>query len=142
MCLPCGRSGFDPWVEKIPWRRERLLTPVFWPGEFHELVHGVAKSQTRLSNFHLCISSFKVSLLSCITRCLMLKCYIFPSSDLESAISLRNIPFREKQYLEISIWAPWVLVNIGHKHFILIVYNLQSLGWVSFSIIFIISFDF
>ena len=27
----------DPWVGKIPWRRERLPTPVFWPGEFHEL---------------------------------------------------------------------------------------------------------
>ena len=27
--LQCGRSGFDPWVEKIPWRRERLPTPVF-----------------------------------------------------------------------------------------------------------------
>ena len=25
---------FDPWVGKIPWRWERLLTPVFWPGEF------------------------------------------------------------------------------------------------------------
>ena len=29
--------GFSPWVEKIPWRRERLPTPVFWPGEFHGL---------------------------------------------------------------------------------------------------------
>ena len=27
--------GFHPWVGKIPWRRERLLTPLFWPGEFH-----------------------------------------------------------------------------------------------------------
>ena len=35
--LQCGRPGFDPWVRKIPWRRERLPTPVFWPGEFHEL---------------------------------------------------------------------------------------------------------
>jgi len=35
ICLQCGRPGFDPWVEKIPWRRERLPTPVFWPGEFH-----------------------------------------------------------------------------------------------------------
>ena len=26
---------FDPWVRKIPWRRECLLTPVFLPGEFH-----------------------------------------------------------------------------------------------------------
>ena len=23
------------WVGKIPWRRERLPTPVFWPGEFN-----------------------------------------------------------------------------------------------------------
>ena len=27
----------DPWVGKIPWRRERLPTAVFWPREFHEL---------------------------------------------------------------------------------------------------------
>ena len=31
----CRRPGFDPWVWDIPWRRERLPTPVFWPGEFH-----------------------------------------------------------------------------------------------------------
>ena len=30
-------TWFDPWVGKIPWRRERLSTPVFWPGEFHGL---------------------------------------------------------------------------------------------------------
>ena len=28
---------FDPWVGKIPWRRERIPTAVFWPGEFHGL---------------------------------------------------------------------------------------------------------
>ena len=28
------RPGFDPWVGKIPWRRARQPTPVFWPGEF------------------------------------------------------------------------------------------------------------
>ena len=37
ICLQCERPGFDPWVGKIPWRRERLPTPVFWPGEFHGL---------------------------------------------------------------------------------------------------------
>ena len=26
-----------PWVGKIPWRREQLPTPVFWPGEIHGL---------------------------------------------------------------------------------------------------------
>ena len=29
------RHGFDPWVGKIPWRREWRYTPVFWPGEYH-----------------------------------------------------------------------------------------------------------
>ena len=43
--LQCGRPGFDPWVGKMPWRRERLPTRVFWPGE-------LAKSWTRLSDFH------------------------------------------------------------------------------------------
>ena len=33
--LQCGRPGFDPWVRKIPCRREWLPTPVFLPGEFH-----------------------------------------------------------------------------------------------------------
>ena len=35
--LQCRRPGFCPWVRKVPWRRERLPTPVFWPREFHEL---------------------------------------------------------------------------------------------------------
>ena len=26
---------FDPWVGKIPWRKEWQPTPVFLPGEFH-----------------------------------------------------------------------------------------------------------
>ena len=33
----CNRPGFDPWIGKILWRRERLPTPVLWPGEFHGL---------------------------------------------------------------------------------------------------------
>ena len=34
ICLQCGRPGLDPWVGKIPWRRNRLPTPVFlgFPG--------------------------------------------------------------------------------------------------------------
>ena len=43
----------ETWVGKIPWNRERLPTPVTWPGEFHDLlVHVVAKSRTWLSDFH------------------------------------------------------------------------------------------
>ena len=51
------RPGFGPWVGKTPWRRERLPTPVFlvWRipmdrGAWQAMVHGIAKSQTRLSD--------------------------------------------------------------------------------------------
>ena len=33
----CKRPGLDPWVGKMPWRRERLPTLAFWPGELHGL---------------------------------------------------------------------------------------------------------
>ena len=33
--LPAMRRQFDPWVMKIPWRREWQPTPVFLPGKFH-----------------------------------------------------------------------------------------------------------
>ena len=29
--------GFNSWVGKMPWRREKLPAPVFWPREFHGL---------------------------------------------------------------------------------------------------------
>ena len=54
ICPQCRRPGFNPWVGKIPWRREQLPTPVFWPGEFHgqRILAGVTKSWTWLSDFH------------------------------------------------------------------------------------------
>ena len=35
ICLPWRRPEFHSWVRKIPWRREWLPAPVFFPGEFH-----------------------------------------------------------------------------------------------------------
>ena len=34
---PAMTAGFNPWVRTIPSRRERLPTPIFWPGEAHGL---------------------------------------------------------------------------------------------------------
>ena len=50
------RRGFDPWVEKIPWRRAWQPTPVFLPGESpwteeacrQATVHRVAKNWTQV----------------------------------------------------------------------------------------------
>ena len=35
LCLRHRRPRCDPWVRKIPWRREWLPTPIMLPGEFH-----------------------------------------------------------------------------------------------------------
>ena len=35
ICLQCRRHEFNPWVQKILWRRKRQPTPVFLPGESH-----------------------------------------------------------------------------------------------------------
>ena len=35
ICAVYKRPRFHPWVGKIPWRREWLPTPVFWPGDVH-----------------------------------------------------------------------------------------------------------
>ena len=34
-CWRLNRHGFDPWVRKIPWRRQWQPTPVFLPGKSH-----------------------------------------------------------------------------------------------------------
>ena len=51
--LPAMRETWvDPWVGKIPWRRERLPTPVFWPGEFHGLYSPMGHKE--LLSLHQC----------------------------------------------------------------------------------------
>ena len=45
---------WEAWVQflgvgKIPWRRERLPTPVFWPGEFHGLYSPWGRKQSDMT---------------------------------------------------------------------------------------------
>ena len=54
-----GRCRFNPWIGKIPWRKKWQPIPVFLPdknpmnrGDLPAIVHGVAKSETRLSDRH------------------------------------------------------------------------------------------
>ena len=58
-CRRCKRCRLDPWVWKIPWRKEGLPPPLFLPGEpmdrgaWWVTVHGVTKSWTRLKRFSM-----------------------------------------------------------------------------------------
>ena len=67
ICLQCRRPRFDTWVGKIAWIRERLLTPVFLPGEVHgerslagysPWDHKESETTERLTHTHT-ISTFK-----------------------------------------------------------------------------------
>ena len=51
--LPAMKEpGFDPWVGKMPWRRERIPTLVFWlENSMDSGVSRVGKNWTRLSDF-------------------------------------------------------------------------------------------
>ena len=59
----CRRPRFDPWVGKIPWRREWQPTPVFVPGKSHgqrrlagysSRVHKKSDMTEWLTHFHVC----------------------------------------------------------------------------------------
>ena len=43
-CPPSRRCGSNPWIGMIPWRRERLPSPVFLPGELHGQINLVGYS--------------------------------------------------------------------------------------------------
>ena len=62
MHLQFRRPRFDPWVGKIPWRRERLPTAVFLPGEFHGLYSPWGHKESDM-NEHL---SFSLAMAVCL----------------------------------------------------------------------------
>ena len=65
-------TGFNPWIGKIPWRREWLPTQISLPGRFHRQRRlagyspGIAKSLTWLSKVHItCLKSQHQNLYFC-----------------------------------------------------------------------------
>ena len=78
MCLWCRRPGFNPWVWKIPWRREWLPTPVFLPVEYPEQrsLTGYSPWGCKVGNNWLSLSyiwiKFPFLLLICLVSILLL----------------------------------------------------------------------
>ena len=67
VCLQCGRPGFNSWVRKMPWRRERLPTPGFWPGEFHGLYSPWGHKESDMTE-QLSVSHYSTNWSSSITQ--------------------------------------------------------------------------
>ena len=114
----CGRAGFDPWVGKIPWRRERLPTPVFWPREFY----GVTKSRIlEWATFTFTWSTLGVSQVAPLVKNRPAR-----AEDGKRFMGLgfdpcvRKIPWRRKRQFPSSIlpwdipYSPWGPRRVGH----------------------------
>ena len=82
-----GRTGFHPWFGKIPWRRERLPTPVFQPGEFHGLYSSWGCKELDMM---VTFTSLQ-ALILCLNGYLLLALWALSSRVLVSAVRWRGI---------------------------------------------------
>ena len=73
----CNAGDLDsvPWVEKIPWRREWLPTPLFLPEEFHGQRSlagyspwGPKELDTTEVSWHACMHCYDVDHIQCVLR--------------------------------------------------------------------------
>ena len=126
--LQCGRPGFDPWVGKIPWRRERLLDPVFWPGEFHGLCSPWSNKELDLTErLSLSVYSIYIAGLFVIKSdfCyfnLRLKC--LQQLDVVSKIKLQSLQTKNaKTYKEKIFLKTWNHHNMKKYHLIAVKYK-------------------
>ena len=98
----CKRLGFDPWVGKIPWRMERLLTPVFWAGEFHGLYSPWGfKELDRTEQLSLSLTFDFIHLCSspaCVCVCVCV-CVCFPLKRQLGHLALGEHSFKQKKEL-------------------------------------------
>ena len=113
------------WVGKIPWRRERLPTPVFWSGEFHGLYspEGCRVNTTEWLSLSL---SFHLPLLPVVANINTLLYFvdnlicIFEISSiiwLSSIILFHGHSFSEKLYFSFSsffFFISWRLITLQH----------------------------
>ena len=103
----CGRPGFDPWVGKIPWRREQLptLDIQFWPGEFHGLyspwVHKELDMTEWLSHSLTHAANSKSSLLP---GCVIVPCtYMSSPGPHKEEMAGQGIPRSPTKYLLLTL---------------------------------------
>ena len=113
-CRRHKRSGFDPWVGKIPWRRAWQPTPVFLPGESHGqkslmgyTVHTVAKSRPWLK--WLC------------THTVVLKRHVMN-------ICYGKITFSLKIYFPLSI--TYIYLYLTHACVCVYIHTYAEFSWV------------
>ena len=71
-----GDPGSIPGLGRLPWRRERLPTPVFWPGEFHGQSMGLQKVGHDLATQHMYVPRFSVYEVFCFMSSLIITIFL------------------------------------------------------------------
>ena len=113
-------------VGKIPWRRERLPTPVFWPGESYGLYRPWGRKELDmtelllLSLFFLCMYIF-IQLSLYTKYCLMHFC-------------LHMLSFLIKLFLNTNFKSYtfcWTQIGFSSSHLLNIFFVINSLGCIS-----------
>ena len=92
--LQCRRPGFDPWVGKIPWRRERLESPMVC------IVCEVANTPTQLNNVHSSLSCF--DMIYPITFSFLIQIKILYNCPLTMLLTLDSIVVREHTFYDLD----------------------------------------
>ena len=109
-CRRYGRSSFDSWVGKIPWRRKWHPTPVFLSGKFYgqrslAVYSGVTKGRMQLSNWVTAASWIcsSVCVLTCPALCNLKGCS--PSNSTVYGISqARMLEWVAMSSSRVSSW--------------------------------------
>ena len=119
ICLQCGRPEFNPWVGKIPWRRQGLPTPVFWPGEFHGLYSPWGRKELDMTEW-LSLPWFPLVLII-VYYCDANKAYI--SWSLSLFVTPRKLSKANRLNTSAAIWLqlrrghPWLWWVAGEAGF-------------------------
>ena len=136
-------NGFNPWIGKIPWRRERLPTPVFWPGEFHGLYSSWAHKESDVTEW---LSLHFIVLLACL-------CLVFEFCTILwlSIIYLTSV-FPQLENINFKCWVfnpftfiglmgmgyVWFRIFLPHCSFSFSAFLLCSVSFQSFFFFFLI----
>ena len=133
VCLQFGRPGFDPWVGKIPWRRERLPTPEFWPGEFHELCRPWGRKEADMTEW----PSQCVSMSPPWSCCWPLRsCCFFSFPDLVCQFLLVFSKNKVSGWFSCFFYCSSVFYFISFFLVCIISFLMLTLGWFAFLFLF------
>ncbi|KAB0353365.1 hypothetical protein FD755_023930 [Muntiacus reevesi] len=115
--------------QKIPWRRERPPTPVFWPREFHRLYPwGLKDFHVTLSIYLTLWSPLPMSI-SLFFMSALVSSTSLDLTQMSSFLSLSNIPFHfhsiDSSYPGVWTISPSVYIIFAFFHQCLIIFCVQ-----------------